>query len=209
MPIVAIATLAILLAASSGCSMIHQDVGKKPPREASRALADRADATVDDVLEALGPPHAMSAINDGYAFLYHWYAVEERQLGLSSNWPVLRWFRLAIARADIDATALIVHFDDQGGVRAYGLDQRSIDLGGGTGFQPIFVVTPLVDADEYLEDIWPAHRWGMSMLREAPATLNAHAGVDSGMQGIEMRSTSLKVGQRTLEMQKEQSSSSR
>ena len=96
MPIVAIATLAILLAASSGCSMIHQDVGKKPPREASRALADRADATVDDVLEALGPPHAMSAINDGYAFLYHWYAVEERQLGLSSNWPVLRWFRSLI-----------------------------------------------------------------------------------------------------------------
>ncbi|NIP14408.1 MAG: hypothetical protein GWM88_06625 [Pseudomonadales bacterium] len=209
MRIIALATLAIGLAASSGCSIIQQDVGSKPPSEASRSLAEQADATVDDVLEMLGPPHAMSAINDGYAFLYHWYAVEERQLGLSSNWPVLRWFRLAIARADIDATALIVHFDDQGGVQAYGLDQRSIDLGGGTGFQPIFVVTPLVDADEYLEDIWPAHLWGMSMLREAPAALNAHAGVDSGMRGLEMRSTSLKVGQRTLEMQKEQSRSSR
>jgi hypothetical protein len=203
------ASLAVTLSLLTGCSFINQDIGRKPPREESLSLAAREETTVDDVLAVLGPPHAMTAINDGYAFLYHWYRVEERQLGLSSKLPVLRWFRLAIAKAEIDVTALLVHFEESGGVTAYGVDQRALDLGGGAGFQPIFVVKPLVETGEYLDDVWSAHIWGMSMLREPPAMLNAHAGVDSGQGGLEMRSTPLKAGQRTLEMQKEQSRSSR
>jgi hypothetical protein len=147
-------------------------------------------ATDEDVLAALGPPAAITAMADGYAFLYEGGRLRNRGVGANVYQARASY---AWSAAGFSLGAFV--FDRQGRLTAAAVERS--DEGTGKGFS---IGTQNAAAVDQLPYILPAsqHVWGRQLLDRLPAGLNAGSDPDSGEAGFELRGTSPSVGQRTL-----------
>jgi hypothetical protein len=157
--------------------------------ETAAALASGT-ATDADVLAALGPPAAITALPEGYAFLYEGGQLRNR--GIGANFYQAR-ASYAWSAAGFSLAAFV--FDREGRLTAAAVART--DEGTGKGFS---IGTQSAAAVDQLPFILPAtqHAWGRQLLARLPAGLNAGSDLDSGAAGFELRGTSPSVGQRAL-----------
>ncbi|MEX0331761.1 MAG: hypothetical protein AB3N64_10095 [Puniceicoccaceae bacterium] len=180
----------------SGCTMVREERGitlTAPEQTASSAL------TSHEVLNTLGPPIQIGALDSGYAFLYEHTVINERQLGLSVNTPLLRYFKFAIGSAEAERQVLILLFDHDGRLTQSGYREWTEDLGRGNSIQFIIAVMSVVDTGDLTES--PASlTWGGGLLKSRlPESLNSSNSPLTGLSGVELRGTPTGAGQRTLE----------
>ena len=80
------AALLAVTAGTGGCAVLHKDFGtplpSAPPLEAGAG-------TYRDVLRAMGPPHKLSRLGDGFVFLYEHAKLTERQFGFDGRWNII------------------------------------------------------------------------------------------------------------------------
>lgn len=193
--------LAALLAAAvpglAGCASLPFGAGYSEERarfgdilpEAAESLAPR-EATDRDVMAVLGPPAAITALPEGYAFLYEGGALVSRSVG-GSIFSV----RGAYAWSARELASAAFVFDDGGELVAAGVE-RSRD-GTGIGFS---IGTQGASAADQIVYLLPSstHLWGRSMLRRLPVLLNSQSSLVSGEAGFERRGTTTRVGQNAL-----------
>ena len=148
-------------------------------------------ATDEDVLDALGPPSLITALPDGYAFLYDGGRLNNQSVGAS-----IYSFRAAYAWSEAEFTIAAFVFDDDHRLTGRAVERREDATG--RGFSIGTQRARAVDQAAYLVPA-PPHFWGRSMLRLLPRTLGDGTNIDSGMHGLERRATTARVGQRTLE----------
>lgn len=143
-----------------------------------------------DVLAALGPPAAVTALPDGYAFLYEGGQLRNR--GVGANFYQAR-ASYAWSAAGFALAAFV--FDREGRLTAAAIERS--DEGTGQGFS---IGAQSAAAVDQLPFVLPAtqHAWGRQLLDRLPAGLNAGSDPDSGTAGFELRGTSPSVGQRAL-----------
>ena len=189
--------LAMCLLASA-CTQIGNKIGNNYRAELAPLLSQDA-YTVDDVLAALGPPHRVARAGQGYAFLYNHFDIEEDQIGIGSDTPVLSWFKLSLASADADALVTLFQFDANGQAIATGHWKDLEELGQGGSMMLAIMFTSIIDTGRMTSDPWAINHWGMSLTKPLPAAMNSVHAPDDGEAAIELRGTPDEVGQRTLE----------
>lgn len=174
---------------SAGFTTEASEFGERLPTSAEALMPGKASDS--DVLDALGPPAVITALPDGYAFLYESGRLSSKSVGAS-----VYSFRAGYSWSDAQFGIGAFVFDREGRLTGQAIE-RSAE-GTGRGFS---VGTQKSQAAEQVLYLLPAseHRWGSQMLRQLPRTLNQASNPDSGASGLERRGTSTKVGQRTLE----------
>lgn len=195
-----LAALALLVfAALPGCTFIEKDIGHSFKRDAQAMLDFGKSLDVDDVLASLGPPHQLLGLQDGYAFLYQKFDVRERQLGISSDAPVLRWFKLSLADAGSSSQTLVARFDRDDQLTAGSLVSSKEELGEAGSIMFALSFVSQVDSTSLDSDLWGPGKWGKFLLQEPNILLNAQSSPDTGESALDQRRTPTDVGQRTME----------
>lgn len=192
--------LALVPVTGGGCTMITTELGRPIPVE--RVELKEGATSASQVVEALGPPLQVSALPDGMVMVYEYVNATERQLGVNLEFLGLDWFKLSLGRAGAKHDVLLLIFDGNGVLQAEDSQKRTEDLGTGFGFQLFFVAAPTVDTS-YLDAAPDQLNWGRAALKPLPVTLNNGQSITSGLHGIEMRGTPDSVGQRALEMHRD------
>jgi len=180
-----------------GCSHLTSEVGQPLPRKPTDLVI--GSSRVADVLSTVGPPSRISATAGGFAMLYEYNGVEENQLGININVPVLRLFKFVGAKSWLEHQTWLVTFDTNGSVRAWGEEHWRRVLGRGGGAQILVTVASLVDSSQVRRPA-PQHEWGKSWLVPLPKLLNSGQSLDNGSLGLEQTLAPTAVGQRALEM---------
>ena len=183
----------------SGCTFIEKDVGNNFIVGATEWVETSHSPTLDDALFALGPPLSITAIPGGYVLLYQHFEILERQIGINSDRPMLRWFKLSLADADGETDTLILQFNNSDELIASRLSTTREDLGEGGSVMFALNFLSIIDTSELHEDLWGANKWGFSLLQPPLIAQNRDSSPDAGQAGIEQRGTPTNVGQRTLE----------
>ena len=189
--------LTSLALAATGCSHLTSDVGRPlPDKPASLTVGE---SRLHDVLQTVGPPSKISAAAGGFAMLYEYNGVDEKQLGLNMSLPVLRWFKFVGARSWLDHRSWVLTFDTNDVLRGWGEERWRTVLGTGGGAQILVTVSSLVDSSQVRRPA-PQHEWGKGCLVPLPKALNYAQSMDIGSFGFEQTLAPTAVGQRTLEM---------
>jgi hypothetical protein len=152
-------------------------------------------------MHQLGPPIQVSALPDGFAFLYDHWEIGEYQLGISVNYSFLRYLKYVKAWNYLKQDLLLMTFDNQGRLRGIGAEHRKDDLGGGSALQLIVSVASLTDASAFQTPA-DAHSWGAARLKRLPSALNSMQNLASGANGLQLRTASAYVGQHAMDMTK-------
>ena len=147
----------------------------------------------------MGPPHRIASAGDGYVFLYHHFVIEEDQIGLGSDLPVLQWFKLSLASAEADELVTLMAFDNEDQLVAVAHSKDLEELGQAGSMMLAIQFSSIIDSGRITRDSWPINNWGRSLLKPLPMALNDGHAPDSGATGLELRDTPSRVGQRTLE----------
>ena len=84
--------LGMMASVLTGCSTINTEVGLPLPSDPN-ALAE-GEASVESVVELLGPPTAVSALPDGFVFVYEYSRTSEFQFGISLKAIRMPYFKL-------------------------------------------------------------------------------------------------------------------
>jgi hypothetical protein len=180
-----------------GCSHLTSEVGPRlPPKPAALVLGS---SHVSDFLRTVGPPSRISATAGGFAMLYEFNGVDEKQLGFNVNVPILNLFKFVGAKSWLEHQAWLVSFDTNGIARAWGEEHWRNVFGRGGGVQILITVASLVDSSQVRRPA-PQHDWGKSWLVPLPKLLNSAQSLDDGSFGFEQTLAPTAVGQRTLEM---------
>ena len=196
-----------------GCTVLYQTIDA--PTGWTSDHFEEGKTRYGQVLDALGPPAKVSRTASGFSFLYEYLYVRERQFGISYNeeglgfglqW--LEWIQLAYGKAWADRESLVLTFDKAGVLRTERFAAWREDLGTGTSVQLAVEAGSVVDTSSVTEDT-NTNRWGMMMLRPLPRTLNESQNIDSGQHGLEQRGAPHVVGQRSLEIGREEGARSR
>ncbi len=185
---------ALLLA---GCSHFRTEWGRSVPA-AWKEFAE-GQTRVEGVVRALGPPISVSALPNGFAFLYERSKVSEFQLGISINWSFLKYLKFVKAWNGLDHEALVMTFDGEGVLRGIGSGRWDENLGGGSAIQILVTVVSLTNVAELWKEPDALH-WGSWMLQPPPVALNSGQSLRTGAHGLEQRVAPGSVGQSTLEM---------
>ncbi|KPK11615.1 MAG: hypothetical protein AMJ68_04905 [Acidithiobacillales bacterium SG8_45] len=185
-----------LLGTLTGCASINKQLDS--PVRPSGSTSDNKSTHYFAVLDELGPPASLTALPEGFAFQYEALKIHEQQFGISSDRPLLRWFKLAYGSATAMREVHVYVFNKNGYLQAQSTKRLKDNVGKGLSFQFIVKVTQIVDTS-YLEKPSIQHTWGASLTRPLPIALNSAQSLDSGLHGLEQRGTPASVGQRTLE----------
>ncbi len=180
-----------------GCTQWRYDLGEPL---AEIGLADQGEATeLGAVLQRLGPPLRMAAVEGGYLLAWeHWHIAEDT-LGISLGALGADFLTVDWGTARATGEFLLLTFDSEHRVNGGGYADWDSEAGGGRSLQPLLGIVPIVDVDDLLERL-PQHRWGAASLRSLPVTLNANSGIDTGQAGLEQRGTPKAAGQHSLEI---------
>jgi len=143
------------------------------------------------VLDQLGPPGKISALPDGFVFLYEYASSRERSAGVS-------YARLKFAGVrTIGRTQTMTFFlNKNGSLVSHRLEDHTQNLGFVVSIGSSRAEAANISA---LTAFSSMHRWGASLTKELPRTLNAQNVLFTGVQGVEQRGVSSKAGQHTLE----------
>jgi hypothetical protein len=145
-----------------------------------------------DVLARLGPPAKLTALPDGFAFLYEQSTAFQYGFSWFFIYPVLG-LKLTKGKRVVDTYAVV--FDAHGFVVGDGHTTGTVPLN-------VEVAISTLTSSKQLRELTapaPVHRWGLSMLKPLPKTLNRESDIDVGQHGLEQQSTPKDVGQRALE----------
>jgi len=151
------------------------------------------------VLRELGPPHAVSALPDGCAFLYEHSKVDELQFGISLDFIDAPYLKLISANSRLSETAHLLTFDEGGVLRAHHLQSWEEKLSGGQALQFVTSVSSLTDISTFQQIPEPLV-WGRGRIQPLPVTLNVDQDLGTGQNGVEQRLSPRYAGQATLEM---------
>jgi hypothetical protein len=184
----------------AGCSTLYKQVDPEVSLDDCRV--DPGTTHYHQVLDELGPPTRLTALPDGFAFIYESLTIRELQLGIGGREGLLQLLKLSLANTDLYRRSLVLHFDAEGVLVAHGRVDSKEDLGMGGSIQPLFSVQQITDTSDYEDDAIDAAGWGMSLLGSLPVTLNTPQRLNSGATGLEQSGTTTKVGQHTLEMRR-------
>jgi hypothetical protein len=188
---------AVAILAVAGCARLPIGAGYEqqdavfgevlPATAESLAPGGARDA---DVLAALGPPTAITALPDGYAFLYEGGRLRTRSVGGN-----FYQFQSGYAWSSAQLAIAAFVFDDEGILCGAAVERG--DEGTGSGFS---AGSQGAQAFDQIAFLLPAsqHFWGRQLLRRLPAGLNRGSDMASGLHGLERRGTPVDVGQRTL-----------
>lgn len=191
------AILLVMAIALNGCTIMNKQIDLPP---SAKALAVKKVKThYYEILDRLGPPAQITALSEGFAFLYESLLINEQQIGISMPGEVLSWFKLSVADTDVERQIQIFIFDKSGFLRSHVDRAVRDDIGDGLSFQFFVTVEQVVDT-RYLEMDFVQQTWGFGLLKPLPQTLNSRQSLDSGTRGLEQRGTPTTVGQRALEM---------
>lgn len=190
-------TLLVISIVVNGCTTIKNQIDLPP--EANAPSLKIAQTHFHDILDIFGPPAQITALPEGFAFLYESLRIQENQLGISLGKDTLSLFKLALGKADVDRQIRILVFDKSGFLRSHSHRTIHEDVGKGSAIQFLVKVEQMVDT-KYLENDSVQHDWGFSLLKPLPHALNLGQSLDSGAKGMEQRGTPTEVGQRALEM---------
>ncbi len=184
----------ILLA--TGCSHLTSDVGPSLPPTSGIVTGK---STLGEVITTVGVPSQISASSGGFVFLYEHNEVVENQIGISIDFPVLRWLKFVYASSGLQHEAWVMTFDTNDVLQAWGKEDWKKPLGTGTAAQILITVSSLVDSTAVRR---PAsqHRWGEMWLNSLPQVLNTSQSPQDGRFGLEQRLAPTFIGQHTMEM---------
>jgi len=195
-----IAGLLWSLWAMAGCTVHQLEIG--PTLDHQSAVMEDGNMDLTRVLNQLGPPVRVSALPNGFVFLYEFYAPEMR--GVGGKIPIKEFesydpFRLDVgwgsARRQVvllffDRNRLLIpvphHYQDKG------------EIGKGARLSFLIKFGDLIESD-YDDDRAGLHQWGMSLLQPLDRALNRQQDMESGFSGVELIDTPTSVGQHTLE----------
>ncbi|MDX1560420.1 MAG: hypothetical protein R3193_16050 [Marinobacter sp.] len=192
----AIVAMSLLL---NACSVIETDVGRNFFPTAKALLAENGEPFAGEVLDALGPPHQLSKVSGGYAFLYQYIEIDEFQVGFSSSKSVLRFFKVSLARSTADIKTAVFQFDHAGAMIAADTRQAIVKIGDNGALSLAIVVAPVVDSETYEQGKVDAEQWGMALLDSSALARDRASNLDFGEGGFELRGSPIYAGQRTLE----------
>jgi hypothetical protein len=193
------AVLLVVVGTLNGCTLIHKDIDYDFRSAAELWLGSNPSPGLDDALSALGPPLSITAMPGGYALLYQHFDIHERQIGVNSEQPFLRWFKLSLADADGEKDTLMLHFNNDDQLIASRLYTQEEDYGEGGSVMFALSFVSIVDTSDLHESLWGMKSWGVSLLQSPIVAQNRQSSLDSGQSGLEQRGTPANVGQRTLE----------
>ena len=191
--------LAMLLTA--GCTSIKRSLG--PQMEIKNLDYKEGETHYGDVLQELGPPPKLTALGDGFAFLYEEILTDEPQLSFGLGWipiPVIRSIEITLSRAECTVETLLLIFDREGILRSQLARWPTKYLGSGGGVELFISVNSYVDTETLQVPTGP-NQWGTSLLGPLPQVLNLPHDLYTGVSGVELRGTSYNVGQETLAAQ--------
>ena len=174
-------------------------------------MLDTADLAVDSgnthfgaVLDQLGPPHKISALPNGFVFLYEYYAPKGWQVGgrlPTQEADALKTFRLDFGAGAARRQTLVLLFDDTGMLtQKQRLQEEGEDVGAGAKVSVLSGSGNLIDTASVDSTGGPNH-WGASLLMPMGKSLNREQDLETGQSGVEQVRTTTKVGQHTLELE--------
>lgn len=191
----------LLLAAGmlglTGCSSFRTEVGQPLAQPSAPLVA--GETRVASVMHELGPPHAVSALPNGFVFLYEYSRVSEFQWGISLEFLRMPYFKLVKGDSHLTESAQVLTFNEQGVLTAQSSAVWREKLGGGGALQFVISALSLTDTTAFRRQP-DALLWGRGLLQQPPETLNAAQDLRSGSNGVQQRIAPVFVGQETLEM---------
>jgi len=182
----------------AGCSTLRRDVD--PGITLEQCNFEPNTAHYHDVLDELGPPARLTAMPDGFAFIYEALIVSEFQVGLSGRSGLWQLLKMSFANTTLKRGSYLLKFNSDGLLMAAGTLQSKEDLGSGGALQSLFSVQQIVDTSTYEDDHIDSVNWGASLFDPLPSVLNSVQNLNSGAAGLEQSGTTTKIGQHTLEM---------
>ncbi len=154
------------------CTILKEEVDS--PTGWQDGTFEEGATTCGEVLRALGPPAKVSAYGDGFAFLYEYMVIHERQLGISYdeeqfgfNVQPLEFVKFSYGKGWADRQSLVLTFDRAGTLRTEDFNAWREDLGTGASVQFILEAGSIVDTDRLRHEP-DVNRWGMQLLRTLP-----------------------------------------
>jgi len=180
------------------CSQIYYELGRPLVEHHSPKPDGRQD--LSQVLARLGPPHSVSAVDDGFALAWEHWRIKEQVIGISLGPLGVDLLAVDWGNASVYGEYLLVTFDREHRVTDARFSRWNEESGAGTALQPAFGLVDIVEVSDLVE-VMPQHRWGATSLQLPPRSLNTASDPDSGSAGLEQRGTPSGVGQRTLEFE--------
>lgn len=158
-------------------------------------------ARYGEILAILGPPHKMSALPEGFVFLYEYYAPQGFQAGgrlPGQDTDFLRWLRADLGVGFARRQTVVLIFDDAGRLtRNHRLQDETEDGGAAASLSILTGAVQLADPVD-VGDADGCHQWGASLLQPLGKALNRAQNLDTGQNGVQQIGTTTKVGQQTL-----------
>ena len=189
--------LPLILIFLASCTVISKKIDKN--RTLDENAYELSETHFSDVIDGIGPPSKLSKYKDGMVFLYESIDKREKQLGLSSDYNVLRWLKISYARGVAERQVLLLIFDRDGYLIAKDYTEFDENLGSGQAIDFLFSIQSLVDASR-LEEEPASFSWGRSLLKPLPETLNSPHNLRTGERGVEQLGAPDSVGQHSLEL---------
>lgn len=180
------------------CSEIYYELGR--PVSGADILASDGRQQLSEVLEQLGPPFRVTALDGGFALAWEHWRIKEQAIGISLGPLGFDLLALDWGNARVAGDFLLVTFDREHRVSGVSFSRRDEELASGRALQPSVGIVDLVETGDLVRPM-PQHRWGAKSLQLPARSLNTASDPDSGRAGLEQRGTPPGVGQRTLEFE--------
>lgn len=192
-----LAAAAVASTAASGCAMFTKEFDRPVPE-----IGHFVDGQTHyrEVLEELGPPAKLSAMNDGMVFLYERAALTEKQLGIDIDYEGIPVLKIVAGRGKVDGETAALLFDGGGTLVSRGRESWTRDLGKGQAVQLFISVMSVTSSGGY-DDPPENNLWGAQlMMSRLPDALNRGSSLDTGQGGLERKGTPVGAGQHSLEL---------
>lgn len=185
-----------LLALSSACTVWDYELGL--PLAGAETVA-ASGTPLKDILERLGPPLRVSALDGGFVLGWEYWQVRDSSLGFSLGAAGADILSVDVGAVLIAGEFLVLSFDTGRRLTGGSFARWDSSAGSGAALQPLVGLATLTDVDDLVETL-PQHEWGAAWLRRLPEALNTPSRPDMGESGIQQRGTPRGIGQQTLEM---------
>ena len=193
---IGIVVLAMACLTAGGCANFHR-VFDMPLPQTGRVQDGKAHYR--DVLQELGPPAKVSAMEDDMVFLYETAKLVERQIGIEIRYEEIPILKAVYGRGQAEGQTAVFVFDSAGTLRSQGLEAWQRSLGSGQAVQLFLSLAEITSSGGYDEKP-AANYWGADLLKSrVTRALNRHSSLETGQNGVERKGSPKGAGQHALE----------
>lgn len=189
--------LLVLLAGAAGCTVWEYEMGV--PLAAFQKTPASEGAPLAELLDRLGPPLRVSALDSGFVLGWEYWRVHDANLGFSLGAAGADFLSVDFGALNTAGQFLLLTFDKQHRLTGGALGRWENEAGGGAALQPLVGLASTTSVEDLIEGL-PHHTWGAAWLERLPRALNTPSRPDMGQSGIQQRGTPVGIGQQTLEM---------